>query len=539
MKKLELTRLPRDLGTPKAVLEPLLDYCIHSMALRSETAVASPTRSTGGRGSPESGQLTTSVTRTPPLLAACHYSSPHHRSYMPSDSQYSQAGTLRLACAGNPPQHLTPPVLTTINLSSTDNVKQLQPLRLHFVHKPSPHRHAIPLLFCHNWPSSFIEVQKIIDALTDPESLPSFVDGAQQAFHVVAPSIPGFGFSDASSYETFGLKETAEAFSKLMNRLGYDRYVAHGTGWGFKICRALALDHPQSCISVHTANPTFDRPTFQQNPVSFLKYQVAKVTKASVTSLSFGYVPSEVHEGSGRDTANQSLIKGLKSLRGPLGPTLSRLYSYRPQTLTFSLCDSPIGLLAGLLDVIHTKKPPSLECVMSRSHSPFLSPIELEQQGSHHDRASVETAFRDASPAQGVDQPPQPRESEENSIVYSWSATEALNWTMMQWLPGPEASLRWLRRTQLDTRPTCPYSTAHCPVPLGISAFCAQSTNDHDKATPLMWGSATWNIAWVKRHQRPAALPAWEAPDVLVLDMREYFQSRGGAAFRTPSNLPG
>lgn len=104
-------------------------------------------------------------------------------------------------------------------------------MRIHFVHKPSSHRHAIPLLFCHTWPSSFIEVQKIIDALTDPQSLPSFGDGAQQAFHVVAPSIPGFGFSDASSSETFGLEETAEAFSRLMKRLGYDRYVAHGTGW--------------------------------------------------------------------------------------------------------------------------------------------------------------------------------------------------------------------------------------------------------------------------------------------------------------------
>ncbi|KAK7189782.1 alpha/beta-hydrolase [Paraphaeosphaeria sporulosa] len=485
-KKLELTRLPRelelpeerrwDLGTPKAVLEPLLDYWLEHYDWRAQET-----------------HLNTSL--------------PQYR--------------------------------TTINLPSTDDEKTVQPLRIHFVHKPSSHRHAIPLLFCHNWPSSFIEVQKIIDALTDPQSLRSFGDGAQQAFHVVAPSIPGFGFSDASSSETFGLKETAEAFSKLMNRLGYDRYVAHGTGWGFNICRTLALNHPQSCISVHTANPTFDQPKFQQSPVPFLKYQVAKVTKASVTSLSFGYVPSEVQEGSGRDTANRSLSKGLEKLRGPLGPTLSHLYSYRPQTLAFSLCDSPIGLLAGLLDVIHTTQmPPSLEPVTSRSRSPFLSPIELEQQDSQHDRASVETTFRDAVPAQGVEQPSEPRESEANSGVYSWSATEVLNWTMMQWLPGPEASLRWLRRTQLDTTPTSPYSTTHCPVPLGISAFRAQNTNGHDKATPLMWGSATWNIAWVKRHRRPAALPAWEAPDLLVLDMREYFQSHGGAAFRTPSNLP-
>lgn len=99
------------------------------------------------------------------------------------------------------------------------------------MHKRSKHKNAIPLLFCHTWPSSFIEVNKVIDALTDPLSLPSFGAGAQQAFHVVVPSNPGFGFSDASSREDFGLNETAYVFHSVMERLGYEQYVAHGTGW--------------------------------------------------------------------------------------------------------------------------------------------------------------------------------------------------------------------------------------------------------------------------------------------------------------------
>lgn len=74
-------------------------------------------------------------------------------------------------------------------------------------------------------------MQKIVDALTDPHALPSFGDGAQQAFDVVCPSIPGFGFSDASSLESFGLEGTAQVFNKIMSRLGYDRYVVHGSGW--------------------------------------------------------------------------------------------------------------------------------------------------------------------------------------------------------------------------------------------------------------------------------------------------------------------
>ncbi|KAF1969724.1 alpha/beta-hydrolase [Bimuria novae-zelandiae CBS 107.79] len=480
-KKLELTRLPRelelpkrrwDLGTPKAVLEPLLDYWLESYDWRIEEA-----------------GLNTSL--------------PQYR--------------------------------TTISLPSPHNTDSVQKLRIHFVHKRSTHENAIPLLFCHSWPSSFIEPQKVIDALTDPQSLPNFGDGAQQAFHVVVPSIPGFGFSDASTIETFGLEGTAEAFDKVMKRLGYERYVAHGSGWGFSICRTLALNYPQRCVAVHTANPTFAEPTFKQSPISFLKYQLAKVTRARVASLSFGYVPWEVQDASSQDASSHQDHQSTNIYRGPVGPTLSRLYSLRPQTVAFSLCDSPVGLLAGLLDVIHTPAPPSLEPITSRSRSPFLSPIELEQEESHQDRSSIETAFR-STPAGLVERVINSRESEVDSKYYSWSATEVLNWTMMQWLPGPEASLRWLRRAHLDSTPSSPFSTMHCPVPLGISSFRARNPSKNEKATPLMWGSATWNVAWVKRHQRLASLPAWEARDELVLDMRKYFQSHAPAMHAPSSN---
>lgn len=74
-------------------------------------------------------------------------------------------------------------------------------------------------------------MQKIVDALTDPQSLPGFGAGAQLAFHVIAPSIPGFGFSDASTEHGFGAKQTADAFHLLMGKLGYSSYVTHGTGW--------------------------------------------------------------------------------------------------------------------------------------------------------------------------------------------------------------------------------------------------------------------------------------------------------------------
>jgi pimeloyl-ACP methyl ester carboxylesterase len=89
----------------------------------------------------------------------------------------------------------------------------------------------VPLLFCHTWPSSFIEVSKIINELTEPQRIVGAGGEEPMAFHVVVPSIPGFGFSDASRLDEFGVRETAAYFDGLMARLGYGKYVAHGTGW--------------------------------------------------------------------------------------------------------------------------------------------------------------------------------------------------------------------------------------------------------------------------------------------------------------------
>lgn len=214
--------------------------------------------------------------------------------------------------------------------------------------------------------------------------------------------------------------------------------------------------------------------------------------------------------------------------------TLAHLYSHRPQTLAFSLCDSPIGLLAGLLDVIHTKAPSQLS-ITSRSRSPFLSPSELELQQSQLEPSSQADEIRSA--AQEAELPLSPRQSETDATHYTWSPTEILNWTMLQWLPGPEAGLRWLRRAHMDGSPSSTLSTSYCSTPLGISSFRAR--NSHGPSTPIMWGSASSQVAWVKRHQRPASLPAWEAPDLLVLDMRECFGtllSHGeGANLPTPA----
>jgi hypothetical protein len=296
---------------------------------------------------------------------------------------------------------------------------------------------------------------------------------------------------------------------------------------GFSICRALAQQHPRHCLAVHTANPSFAEPTAKRSTMAFLKYKIAKFTKGKLPLLSFGYLPAELQ--SRRTIEDLSTPRHPFHPKQPLGTALHQLYSLRPQTLSFSLCDSPVGLLAALLDVIHTRAPSSSP-LTSRSRSPFLSPIELEVQNqAPRGHAGNHSSFAERPYGTTA------RDDGAEASSYTWTPTEILNWTMMQWLPGPESSLRWLRQAHLDT--TAPDWNDCCPVPLAISSFQTQSSLP---STPLMWGSTSWQIEWVrfmqtlftaymltrqqvKRHQRCATLPAWEAADLLVLDLRECF----------------
>lgn len=135
---------------------------------------------------------------------------------------------------------LMPQYRAIITPGSSKYYETIQPpLRVHFVHRRSRHATAIPLLFCHGWPGSFIEASKIIELLCDPISTPQSIGCKLIAFHVVVPSIPGFGFGDPSPMADFGLKETADVFDALMLRLGYDKYIVHGEGWYVKYRKIL------------------------------------------------------------------------------------------------------------------------------------------------------------------------------------------------------------------------------------------------------------------------------------------------------------
>ena len=121
-------------------------------------------------------------------------------------------------------------------------------LGIHFIHVRSPHADALPIVLTHGWPGSFVEFLEIIGPLSDPTR---HGGRAEDAFHVVVPSLPGFAFSDKPTETGWDVDRIARAWAALMQRLGYDRWVAQGGDWGAGVTHALAHQRPQGLIAAH------------------------------------------------------------------------------------------------------------------------------------------------------------------------------------------------------------------------------------------------------------------------------------------------
>jgi pimeloyl-ACP methyl ester carboxylesterase len=128
----------------------------------------------------------------------------------------------------------------------------LDGLAIYFLHIRSPHSDAAPLILTHGWPGSVIEFLKVIPALTDPSK---HGGQPQDAFHVVCPALPGYGFSDKPKKNGWSVEKTARASSELMLRLGYRQYYAQGGDWGAVITTAIALEDTEHCLGVHLNMP--------------------------------------------------------------------------------------------------------------------------------------------------------------------------------------------------------------------------------------------------------------------------------------------
>jgi len=122
-------------------------------------------------------------------------------------------------------------------------------LDIHFIHVRSKHENALPLIVTHGWPGSIIEQMKIIDPLTNPTAHDRT---AAEAFHLVIPSLPGYGFSEKPAAPGWNPVSIAKAWATLMQRLGYTKYVAQGGDWGNAISEVMALQQPPGLLGIHT-----------------------------------------------------------------------------------------------------------------------------------------------------------------------------------------------------------------------------------------------------------------------------------------------
>lgn len=182
--------------------------------------------------------------------------------------------------------------------------------RVHFLHVRSPDRDAVPLILTHGWPNTFVEYVELVGPLTDPRA---HGGSAQDAFDVVVPSIPGFGFSGPTSEPGWDAFRTARAWAVLMERLGYDRYGAHGNDAGAIVAPAQGRVDPDHVIGVHV-NQIFSFPS--GDPAEF-----ADLTPEDLGYLEFlqGFVAHAVHD---------------------------KLQQAQPQTVAHALADSPAGQIA-------------------------------------------------------------------------------------------------------------------------------------------------------------------------------------------------
>jgi pimeloyl-ACP methyl ester carboxylesterase len=198
---------------------------------------------------------------------------------------------------------------------------EIDALDIHFIHVRSKHENAVPLVITHGWPGSVVELLKIIEPLTNPTAHGA---SASDAFHLVIPSIPGFGFSGKPTTTGWDPSRVARAWVVLMKRLGYTRFVAQGGDWGGMITDVMATQAPPELLGIHL-NWVFAVPP--------------EIDKALQTG---GTLPSNLSADERRACEQLEFF-----YKKGMGYALEM--GTRPQTL-YGLVDSPVGLAAWMLD---------------------------------------------------------------------------------------------------------------------------------------------------------------------------------------------
>jgi pimeloyl-ACP methyl ester carboxylesterase len=191
-------------------------------------------------------------------------------------------------------------------------ITEIDGLDIHLIHVRSPYPDAAPLVMTHGWPGSVVEFHKVIGPLTDPAR---YGGSPEDAFHVVCPTLPGFGFSGKPARPGWNVDHIADAWDQLMARLGYPRYGAQGGDWGSRVTSALGRRHPGNLIGVHLNFVAFLRP-----------HDAGDLTDAERASLA---------------ALDELIDRGIG---------YAQIQSTRPQSIGYGLVDSPAALAAWITE---------------------------------------------------------------------------------------------------------------------------------------------------------------------------------------------
>jgi pimeloyl-ACP methyl ester carboxylesterase len=320
-------------------------------------------------------------------------------------------------------------------------------LPIHFVHVRSPHPGALPLVLTHGWPGSILEFEEVIGPLTDP---PAYGGAAADAFSLVLPSLPGFGFSGKPTAPGWGIARIADAWAVLMGRLGYPRFGASGGDWGSSVSTCLGQQHADRVVGLHLTPPLA-----APDPATF-----ADLTPAEHASL-------------------EALRHADRSEDG-----YSAEQSTKPQTIGYSLVDSPAGLAAWIVEKFRT---------WSGS-----SPLDGGPRGS--------------SPLPDQERPPEAaldRDRMLDDITLYWLTRTGASAARLYW-----ESIREVQ--EIFTSGTGDSVT----VPTGGSIFA------HENPRPSRrWAARRFiDIRYWNELDRGGHFAAWEQPELFVAEVRAFFR---------------